>query len=180
MASFFALIVTGCNHNHETENQTEPEKVKFQYTAYSNNFELFAEADPFIIGQTSNVLSHFSNLPDFTAVEKGTITLRIIIDGQITEQTLENPTRKGIYSFDIKPEVQGKGTLEYAITTDKGDFKVIVPEIMAFAFIGIRKKYEHDYCGTKQVSINFTSLNRNTHNIQYLEINETILSMLKM
>jgi RND family efflux transporter MFP subunit len=72
-------------------------------------------------------------MPDFTAVDNGTITLRITVSGQSTEQTLESPTRKGIYSFDIRPEVSGKGTLEYAIKTDRGDFKVIVPEIIVFA-----------------------------------------------
>ncbi|HBH84440.1 MAG TPA: efflux RND transporter periplasmic adaptor subunit [Bacteroidales bacterium] len=133
LVATLAFIMAGCNHSHETDNQPEQEEVKFQYTAYSNNFELFAEADPFVAGQTSNVLSHLSNLPDFTAVEKGAITLRIMVGNKTTEQTLESPTRKGIYSFDIKPEVHGKGTLEYVITTERGDFKVIVPEIIVFA-----------------------------------------------
>ncbi len=131
--SLIALIISGCNHNHKNEVQTEPEEVKFQYTAYSDNFELFAEADPFVIGQKSNVLSHFSNLPEFTAVTEGAITLRAIVNGQKTEQILENPTRKGIYSFDIVPEVAGSGILEYIIKTGDGEFKVIVPEVIVFA-----------------------------------------------
>ncbi len=66
-------------------------------------------------------------------MEKGKINLKIIVDGKITEQTLEAPTRKGIYSFDIKPANQGEGTLEYTIITDKGEFKIIVPGIIVFA-----------------------------------------------
>jgi len=128
----FAFILAGCNHNTEAENHAGEEEVKFQYTAYSNNFELFAEADPFIVGQTSNILSHFTSLPGFTALEKGKINLKIIVDGKITEQTLEAPTRKGIYSFDIKPSDQGEGSLEYTIITDKGEFKIIVPGIIVF------------------------------------------------
>jgi RND family efflux transporter MFP subunit len=133
MASLFALTLAGCNRNHESENQTVPEKVKFQYTSYSENFELFAEADPFVTGQSSNILSHFSNVPEFTAVTKGIITLRLSVNGQTTEQTLENPTRKGIYSFNIKPGVSGKGSLEYTIKTEEGEFNVILPGIMVFA-----------------------------------------------
>ena len=55
------LALAGCNHNHENETHNESDEVKVQYTAYSENFELFAEADPFVNGQKANVLSHFSN-----------------------------------------------------------------------------------------------------------------------
>lgn len=132
LTSLIALTIAGCNHNRENELHTESEEVKFQYTAYSDQYELFAEADPFIIGQTSNVLSHFSNLPDFTAVTRGTITLKIIVNDQSVEQTLESPSRKGIYSFDIKPEAAGVGTMEYHIKTGADNYKVIVPEITVY------------------------------------------------
>lgn len=127
-----ALTVAGCNHNKENKNQSEPEEVKFQYTAYSEQFELFAEADPFVIGQTANVLSHFSILPEFTPITSGAVTLKIVVNGQSAEQTLASPVRKGIYSFDIKPEVSGEGTMEYQIKTAAGDFKVIVPGIKVY------------------------------------------------
>lgn len=129
----FAFMMAGCNNNTEAENPAGEEEVKFQYTAYTNNFELFAEADPFIAGRTSNILSHLTSLQDFTALEKGKINLKITVDGKTTEQTLETPTRKGIYSFDIIPENQGEGSLEYTILTDKGEFKIIVPGIIVFA-----------------------------------------------
>lgn len=133
LASLIVLVLAGCNHNHENEIITEPEEIKVQYTAYSERFELFAEADPFVTGQTANVLSHFSNLPEFTAVTKGAITLKIIVNGKSTEQTLENPTRKGIYSFDIKPVVSGDGTMEYVVKTDSGDYEVVVPDVKVYS-----------------------------------------------
>jgi len=63
--ALMAISLAACNnqkkenaeqgdHDH-TEATTEHEEPKFQYTAYSNDFELFAEADPFIIGETSKV-----------------------------------------------------------------------------------------------------------------------------
>ena len=135
LTSLLILTLAACNHNRESEIKSEPEEVKFQYTAYSEHFELFAEADPFVIGQMSNILSHFSKLPEFTPVTSGSITLKIIVNGQTAEQTLENPTRKGIYSFDIKPEVSGDGTLEYLLKTETGDYKVIVPEVKVYSNI---------------------------------------------
>ena len=129
-----AFAIASCNpSSHETEKNDEHEEIKFQYTAYSNDFELFAEADTFIVGEKANVLSHFSILPDFKAVEKGKITITLSVSGKETKQTLSNPTRKGIYSFDIQPETQGKGQLTFEITNDNGTFEVIVPEVTVFA-----------------------------------------------
>lgn len=119
-------------HSTEAEASTEHEEVKFQYTAYSSNFELFAEADAFIVGETANVLSHFSILPNFKAVEQGSITIILTINGKEVRQKLEKPTRKGIFSFDIKPETVGTGTLKFEITNETGNFEVNVPDVTVF------------------------------------------------
>jgi RND family efflux transporter MFP subunit len=133
LTSLIVITVAGCNHSHENGSDTESEEIKFQYTAYSDQYELFAEADPFITGQTANVLSHFSNLPEFTALSSGEVTIKLIVNGKAVEQTLEIPSRKGIYSFDIRPEVAGAGTLEYTVKTEAGDYKIIVPEVVVYA-----------------------------------------------
>ncbi len=135
---FLALLLYlfasySCNdHAHDTE---EPEKAKIKLTAYSSDFEVFAEADPFAVGRTSNVLSHFSHLPDFKALEIGSMTIRLVIDGKETIQTLDKPTRKGIYSFDITPEKQGPGKLFFDIKTDKGNYQIVVPDIIVYASV---------------------------------------------
>ena len=79
LTSLIVITVAGCNHSHENGSDTESEEIKFQYTAYSDQYELFAEADPFIAGQTANVLSHLSNLPEFTAVTSGEVTIKLIV-----------------------------------------------------------------------------------------------------
>ena len=133
LLALLAVVFASCRHLNKTTDQVQHEDPKFQYTSYSNNFELFAEADPFIIGETANILSHFSVLPEFKAVETGKITVILNVNGTETKQTLDKPTRKGIYSFEIKPERQGKGLLKFEITNEKGIFEVLVPEIIVFA-----------------------------------------------
>lgn len=129
-----AFVLASCNQDsQQSDAHEELEESKFHYTAYSNHFELFAEADAFIVGETGNILAHFSMLPDFKAIETGEITVILSVNGQESKQTLDKPTRKGIYSFDIKPESQGKGSLKFEITNDKGSFEMMVPEIMVFA-----------------------------------------------
>lgn len=120
------------DHEHEqTENQTneEHEHVKVQYTAYTNSFELFAEADVFVVGEKANILSHFSKLPSFEALKVGKMTVILTINGKEVKQTLTKPTRKGIYSFDIKPLVAGTGTLRFEVDNKQ----ITVSDVVVYA-----------------------------------------------
>lgn len=129
---------TSCKHTHEQE-QIDHEEATIQITAYNSEFELFAEADSFVLGHSSNILAHFSNLPDFTALEKGIVTVRLIVDGKETYQTLDKPTRKGIYSFDLVPETTGMGELVFDIVTENGNSSMVIPDIVIYL-------NEHDAC----------------------------------
>lgn len=136
LLAVLAIVFTSCQgrdqHTEHTVHE-EHEDVKFQYTVYSNDYELFAEADAFVVGESANVLSHLSVLPSFKAVDSGSITLRLVVGGKEVSQTLGKPTRKGIYSFDLKAEATGKGQLKYEITKDNRVYEVIIPEITVFA-----------------------------------------------
>lgn len=134
MAFATLIAVSGCRNaktDHD-EHGHDHEGHKFQYTAYSNDFEVFAEADPFVAGDSSNVLSHFSHLPSFKAVEEGRITIILSAGGSEIRQTLDKPTRKGIYSFTILPAKAGSGTLRYEIVNSKGNFSIHVPNVVVF------------------------------------------------
>ena len=136
MVAMIAISLASCNHSHEEHDGHEGhdhEEVKFQYTSYHINYELFAEANAFVVGETANVLSHFTSIPDFKAVENGKVTIILSVNGKETTQTLDKPTRKGIYSFDIKPETAGIGSLRFVLTNDKGTFDIVVPEVTVFA-----------------------------------------------
>ena len=129
-----ALFIASCTNTQNTEtSDSHHEEAKIQITAYSNEFELFAEADPFIVGKTGSILSHFSHLPDFKALENGSMTVRLIVNGKETSHTLDKPTRKGIYKFELKPETVGKGQLLFDIETENGKFQLIVPEVQVFS-----------------------------------------------
>jgi RND family efflux transporter MFP subunit len=93
---------------------------------------LFAEADPFVVGKSSNILSHFSHLPDFKALEKGSVTVRLLVGTTEVKQTFDAPKRKGIFSFDLKPTVQGVGKIIYEIKTGNISSQVVVSEILVY------------------------------------------------
>lgn len=132
----FALLlftIISCKNKQEETHDGHHDEVKIKLTAYSNDFEVFAEADPFVTGRESNVLSHFSCLPGFKAVENGSIKIRLIIGNKEVSQTLDKPTRKGIFSFEIKPETVGTGQIIYDIKIDKNEYQLIVPDITVYA-----------------------------------------------
>lgn len=129
-----ALLVSSCSLADKDEAAGDQhEEHKIQYTSYSNEIELFAEADPFVISERANVLAHFSRLPDFKPVASGKATIVIAVNGQETRQTLAAPTRTGIYSFDIQPATPGQGSMRFELSDENGSATVIVPEVIVYA-----------------------------------------------
>lgn len=111
-----AIAITACNHKHEgTKDEHDHEESKLQFTAYNSDYELFIETDPFFSGTSVNVLTHISTIPDFRAFENGAVKLKLITGNNVTEQTLNTPVRKGIYSFDIKSVALGESRLVFEI-----------------------------------------------------------------
>ncbi len=153
--STYFLFISSCNssktqdhsaeeatHEHESESTSEDaneasehnhENVKQQIAAYSNEFELFAEADPFVSGEESAILAHFTYLNNFKPFEKGSIKASIEVNGKIVSQKLDAPTRKGIFSFKLKPETSGKGKLVFDINDAKGNYQLIVDNITVYS-----------------------------------------------
>ncbi len=132
---FGILIISlfGCKSNDEaTHSEAEADKPKIKLTAYSNDFELFAEADPFVTGDTAEILSHFSHLPSFKALESGSITIRLMAGGKEAVQILEKPTRKGIYKFFLVPQNTGSGKLVFDIQAGDSSYQVVVPDITVY------------------------------------------------
>ncbi len=133
---FLALLTSaigGCNQKQSPAVADEHEEVKIQYINYSSDFELFAEADPFVAGDAANILSHFTILPGFSPLEKGAITASLDVNGNTVSQTLEKPSRKGIYSFDIIPAQAGNGTLKFEIFGEKGVSELVINAITVYA-----------------------------------------------
>lgn len=97
-----AVTVTGCgNHQHEHA-ATEGEHVheeNLQLTAYSNDFEVYAEATPFVAGEASDILAHFTFLKNFKPLEAGKVTASLVVGTERISQVLESPSRPGVYKF---------------------------------------------------------------------------------
>lgn len=150
--AILTYVVAGCNHKKTSDFDThshdgsshgaheghddhghDHEDAKFQYTSYTKDFEVFAEADPFVAGEKANVLAHFSHLPSFKALEKGKITLELYAGNSVTKVSLDKPTRTGIYSFNITPKSAGIGDMVFKIETTEGLKMISVSDIRVYS-----------------------------------------------
>ncbi len=97
------------------DHETHGDEAKVQWTAYSEQFELFAEADLLVAGKEGEVLAHFTHLADFKPLRSGRITLTLTVDGQVVSAQQAQPVRPGIYEFSLVPGKAGRGKLSLRI-----------------------------------------------------------------
>ncbi|MBK6964394.1 MAG: hypothetical protein IPH20_10780 [Bacteroidales bacterium] len=135
--TLLAMLLFSCSQNktdkHDVSETDSHDEVSLKLTAYNPDYEVFAEAVPLVVGKTSRVLSHFTHLPGFNAVIGGSITIRLVTEGKEVSQQLTQPTRKGIYAFDITPGTPGKGRIIYDIVNENGTSQLVVPGIVVFS-----------------------------------------------
>lgn len=91
------------------------DEFKIQLTAYSEKFELFAEADPLVKGKECSLLVHFTHLADFKPLPDGKVVLSLAVAGRTARAEQAAPLRPGIYRFTLVPGAAGKGRLAVTI-----------------------------------------------------------------
>jgi membrane fusion protein, heavy metal efflux system len=128
-----SLTIFSCRQNQPDDHDHDHEEVKLMITAYSEEFEVFAEADPFVVGKTSAILAHFTHLHNFKPLQEGKITLSLIIGNRGIRQVVENPVKPGIYSFALQPEVAGTGRLVFELETGGKAYILEAIDITVFA-----------------------------------------------
>lgn len=96
---------TDLDHDHDES---------LQLTAYNDQFEVYAEVTPLVVGEASDVVAHFTWLSNFKPIEEGMVTATLTIDSEKVNQTLNTPTRQGIYKFNLTPKKAGRGTLTFS------------------------------------------------------------------
>lgn len=131
----FSAAFSACKSNVEIDEHAghNHDEVKILLTGYSNSFELFAEADPFIVGKASSVLVHLTNIENFKPLQDGKVTLSLIVGTKGIRQTLDIAERPGIYRFSLVPEVEGAGKVFVDIESDSFKNRIEVANVNVYA-----------------------------------------------
>jgi len=104
------------------------------YTIYTDKTELFVEFKPLIAGDSSRFATHFTKLGEFfTALDEGTVTLSLIVNGKDITQTSNAPTSPGIFRLALKPVTPGTGKLVFSIVTKEYTDRVVIDSVTVFA-----------------------------------------------
>lgn len=128
VAMLIALVMAGCRQA-ETEHEHEE---SLQLTAYNDKFEVYAEVTPLTINEPSEIVAHFTWLHNFKPIEEGTVTAVLTVGNKTVSQTLNSPTRQGIYKFSLTPKIAGQGYIEFNIKTKEGTSRLTTPSITVY------------------------------------------------
>lgn len=127
-----AITLTACVQAPDSTTDDHEHDESLRLTAYNNEFEVFAEAVPFVVGQQSEILAHFTRLENFKPLSEGKITVSLIVGTDGIRQSVENPVRDGIFQFSLKPLTMGTGKLIFDIHTLDGHSQLVVPRVKIF------------------------------------------------
>lgn len=126
---FIITILAACKGS---ENAQDIHEENIQLVAYNDTFEVYAEATPFVTGQESDILSHFTLLKNFKPITEGKITVSLITGADRISQTVDEPTRTGIYEFALSPKTAGAAEIIFDIETPEGKSQIVVPDITVY------------------------------------------------
>lgn len=130
------IILSGCSrtesshthsHGEHSENKASREMDEFEHhTVYADNYELFVKFNPLIAGKESNFDMYISRYPGNKPVENGSLTTMLIQGKQGIRISSSISDAKGIVFSSLKPDVTGKGFLQFDLMTDSSvvSFKI--------------------------------------------------------
>jgi RND family efflux transporter MFP subunit len=128
-----AIVMGSCQPaTQNSEHAHDHESAKINITSYSSDFEVFAESDPLTKNAPAKILAHFTHLSDFKPLEKGSVTVSLIVGTKGIRQTVEQPVRSGIYQFQITPQQTGSASLIFDITTGDSTYQIVAHQLTVF------------------------------------------------
>lgn len=129
-----AIAVLSCSRNRgASEEEHHHHDALLQLTAYNTDFEVYAEATPFVVGECSEILTHISFLNNFKPLENGIVTVSLVVGSKEIHQTLEEPVRPGIFKFSLIPVEEGAGKLHFDVKTTETTSRITVEKIRIYS-----------------------------------------------
>ncbi|HEX7181415.1 MAG TPA: efflux RND transporter periplasmic adaptor subunit [Thermoanaerobaculia bacterium] len=126
---FFLPLLPACRdsadeHSHAGGGGDHPhgeeEAESWSVTAWSEHYELFAETDPLIAGREAPSHAHFTYLPDFSALNEGSVTgILRSPEGREESFLASKPLRAGIFNVVFKPAREGTYDLIFRVRNRK-------------------------------------------------------------
>ena len=131
------LLLSGCGHSvkedeghdhaHEAEEHAGHSHVGgLPYAVYTDNFELFADISPLIVGDSAIILAHITRLDGFRPVQNGVVVLSGVCGSNRFSVVVNGPEEVGIYRLKI-PVFEAKTvdlTIQFKDSASMAEFKL--------------------------------------------------------
>ena len=134
IAALFAISIfmacPSCHHHEHDEHHHHHDGE--QITAYSDQFELFAEVSPFIVGEHCDVAAHLTRLSNFKPLDSVKVALSLTVNGKTLRQVADQPDQPGIYRFHLHPETSGTGQLLVEIFESDSTYSILADGITVY------------------------------------------------
>lgn len=142
---FTAISLLSCSHKHDHgHGHDHDHDDMLMFTAYSDIFEVFAEATPLATNATSAVTAYVSHLSNFKPLESGKIVATLTTGSDKQEYIAESPIQEGVFSFEFTPKANGIAQLKFEIISNNESSIAIVENIKVFDDIHVAQHAAHD------------------------------------
>ena len=147
--SIFMLSLNSCQHNHAKDGENHeghdhaPVEIQKEnsdkhdhgtlepvsYTVYTENTEVFVEFKPFVKGEKSTLLAHFTKLGEhFKAIEEASLEVTFA-DQTVTKSKIDS---RGIFKIDLSTNKIGKFPLIFKLKAKDYTDEIIITEVAVF------------------------------------------------
>ena len=110
------LVTLGCGGQGSPHDAAHEDHGNWAVTAWGEHFEIFAEADPLIVGQVAKSHTHVTVLHDFSPLSDGVVVAVLrSADGSETTFRRDEAVRAGIFSIEIEPKEEGTFDLLFRV-----------------------------------------------------------------
>ncbi|MBK7681694.1 MAG: efflux RND transporter periplasmic adaptor subunit [Bacteroidia bacterium] len=131
------LILNSCSsitEEHQHDHDKVPEVEPIAFTMYSEKSEIFVEFKPLVVGNTSKFAAHFTVLGEkFLPLTDGSVTVSLIVNGNVIKQSAAKPSVPGIYSLELTPKTAGTGKLVFDIVTKSFTDQIVIEDVKVYA-----------------------------------------------
>ncbi len=125
------------DHNHNKEEQEEhshnheDEVPDLSYTIFVDDYELFIEFPPLVVGEKTKMLIHFTDLKTYKPIKSSVMDLYTENDKSNIIK-VKRPLKTGIYSPIYTPNKEGKTNLIINLFTEGKELTFVIKDIDIF------------------------------------------------
>lgn len=129
-----AGLATSCSRSHgDCTDPHDTHAPKATLTAYGQALEVYCEADPLVVGVSSQVLVHLTRLSDFKPLAQGRVRLTLAAGGDKQTAQADTLARPGVCALTLTPAHAGKGTLTVSVQATDGLSEQVTLPVQVYA-----------------------------------------------